>query len=68
MKKIFIIILVLLLTACSSSNNTPTSAVETYLSKYQNLDSDVLKELDKSISKEDNMSSEQKNKYKDLWN
>ena len=46
MKKIFIIILVLLLTACSSSNNTPTSAVETYLSKYQNLDSDVLKELD----------------------
>ena len=66
MKKIFIIILVLLLTACSSSNNTPTSAVETYLSKYQNLDSDVLKELDKSISKEDNMSSEQKNKYKDL--
>ena len=46
MKKIIIILMsILSITACSTVKNTPTGAVEEYLSKYQNLNKDVVKEL-----------------------
>ena len=39
MKKIIIIIIgILFITGCQSEKLTPTSIVEAYLSKYQNLD------------------------------
>lgn len=66
MKKILIIIIIFLLTACSTTKNTPTSTVEAYITRYQNLDSNVLKELDNSLAKEKNMSEDQKEIYKDL--
>jgi len=67
MKKIlFAILITLLLTGCQTTKNTPTTTVETYLSKYQNLDKDVLKELDNSIKKDDSMSSKQKEEYKSI--
>ena len=42
MKKILIIIIIFLLTACSTTKNTPTSTVEAYISRYQNLDSNFV--------------------------
>ncbi len=68
MKKIFAIfcLSLLLMTGCSTSMGTPTGAVEKYLSKYQNLDSEILTQLDSVISNDASMSDEQKKDYKEL--
>lgn len=64
MKKILIIFMVLLtLTGCGG--NTAKSAVEKYLMKYKNLDSEVLVDLENTIEKE-NLTEEQKDKYRDI--
>ena len=53
MKKIIIIIIgILFITGCQSEKLTPTSIVEAYLSKYQNLDKSVLKDLEMSLEDE----------------
>ena len=72
MKKItsFLIGLVLV-TGCSCMNTkltmeTPTKKVEKFLSNYQTLDEDVLKQLDEAVSKETEFTEEQKNEYKEL--
>ena len=68
MKKIFIVLAasIVLLTGCGASLNTPTGAVEEFLSKYQNLDKDVLAQLDSVIANDNTMSEDQRSDYRDL--
>jgi len=68
MKKLITILLVsiFLVAGCDNTMNTPTSKVEEFLSKYQNLDSKVLKELDGILKKDENMSADQSKEYKIL--
>lgn len=67
MKKVLIAILgILFFTGCTDMMNTPTKRVEEFLGKYQTMDSEVLKQLDDIIEKEDTMTDDQKEEYKDL--
>lgn len=64
MKKVLtIFIMLLILTACGG--NTPKGAVDNYLKKYRNLDSEVLVDLEEIVEKE-NLSKEQQDKYRDV--
>ncbi len=64
MKKVLtIFIMLLILTACGG--NTPKGAVDNYLKKYRNLDSEVLVDLEEIVKKE-NLSKEQQDKYRDV--
>ena len=68
MKKIFILtfLLSIFLFGCERNMQTPTSKAEEFLSSYQRLDKDVLKELEKIVEKEDEMTEEEKKEYKTL--
>lgn len=67
MKKILAVILsIIILTGCSSSSDTPTKKVEKYLSNYQTLSEDVLKDLDDVVDRENDFNKEQKTKYKEI--
>ena len=68
MKKILIITLLLslFLFGCDKTMQTPTSKVEDFLSRYQKLDKDVLKELENMVYKDDEMTEEEKEEYKSL--
>lgn len=68
MKKIIIltILLSIFLFGCEKTMQTPTSKVEEFLSGYQRLDKDVLKELENIVEKEDEMTAEEKKEYKSL--
>ena len=66
MKKLFLLLIPFLLFGCSNTLNTPTGAVENFLSSYQNLDSELLEDLDQVIDKDDEMTDKQKEKYHDL--
>ena len=75
MKKITSIILliigsILLLTnvkGCETNlMNTPTKRVETMLNNYITLNSDVLKDLDKTLLADTTMTVSQKNEYRDI--
>lgn len=68
MKKIFVILLlgIFLLVGCGNNMNTPTGKVEEFLSKYQNMDEDVLAQLDDVINEEDSMNDDQKKEYRAL--
>lgn len=64
MKKILTILMMLIiLTGCGG--NTPKGAVDNYLKKYRNLDSEVLVDLEELVKKE-NLSKEQEEKYRDV--
>ena len=65
MKKVILLFLVILLVGCNYSN-TPSLAVEGYLSKYQKLDSDVLNQLDVTLDSNNDMTKKQKEEYKAL--
>lgn len=54
----------LFLAGCTMSMNTPTSKVEEFLGKYQNMDNDVIVQLDQVLSEDDTMNDEQKDKYR----
>lgn len=54
----------LFLSGCTMSMNTPTSKVEEFLGKYQNMDNDVIVQLDQVLSEDDTMNDEQKDKYR----
>lgn len=56
--------LLLFLAGCTTTMNTPTSKVEEFLGKYQNMDDDVAVQLDQVLSDDDTMSDEQKEKYR----
>lgn len=68
MKRILFFILgaVILLAGCENMKNTPTARVEEFLSKYQRLDTDVIEELNNTISKDSLMEEEQKKEYQAL--
>ncbi len=68
MKKILITLFMILLlfTGCSTTSNTPSDKVEKVLSKYQNMDSEVLTQLDNVIAEDSSMNDEQKKEYKAL--
>ena len=51
---------------CSNTMNTPTSKVEEFFSKYQNMDDDVATQLDQVLKDDTTMSDEQKEKYRAL--
>ncbi len=67
MKKLFIIgcLSLFLLTGCGN-DMSPTGAVEKFMSKYQQMDSEVLAQLDKVVSEDSDMSDAQKSEYKTL--
>lgn len=70
MKKILCVLaLIVCLTGCDIGkklDNTPTKKVETFLNKYQTLDSDVLDSLDYVIAEETLFNSKQREKYRDI--
>lgn len=67
MKKFLLIIMTLfLLVGCETVMNNPTKRVETFLNKYQTMDSEVLKQLDETLSNDVNLTESQKKDYKDL--
>lgn len=67
MKKIiFIVVSLFLLSGCNEINNTPTKQVETFFNKYQTLDADVIKDLDKVISEEVVFDSTSREDYRDV--
>ena len=64
MKKLILIFICLIsLTGCGG--NSAKDAVDSYLKKYRNLDSEVLVDLEKLVEKE-NLTEEQKEKYRDV--
>lgn len=64
MKKILTIFaMLLILVGCGG--NTPKGAVDNYLKKYRNLDSEVLIELEEIVKKE-NLNNEQEEKYREI--
>lgn len=64
MKK-FLTIFVILLSLTACGGNTAKGAVDNYLKKYRNLDSEVLIDLEKIIEKE-NLTNEQREKYREV--
>lgn len=70
MKKVMISIvltLLLTLTGCTTDiNNTPTKKVEEFLTKYQTLDADVIKDLDKVIEEEEKFNTANREEYREL--
>ena len=64
MKRLLVVFIILLtLTGCGG--NTAKGAVDSYLKKYRNLNSEVLIDLEKLVEDE-NLSSEQEDKYRDV--
>jgi len=69
MKKIlisFLGVLIVLTTGCDQIDNNPTKQVEELMSKYQTLDDDVMDDLNTVIGTENDLSNEQKERYKKL--
>ena len=68
-KKILLISLVafvFLLTGCASSDETPSKAVENFLSKYQSMDQEVLTQLDEIVSNDETLTDDARLEYKSL--
>ena len=67
MKKILLLISVIfLLAGCDSVMNNPTKRVEVFLNKYQTMDSEVLTQLDDTLSNDVSFTDTQKKSYKDI--
>lgn len=71
MKKIiYILISFIIVTGCGCTNgllnNTPSKKVEMFLTNYQILDEDVIKQLDTVIENDNTLDSEQKKEYKEI--
>ncbi|MEG0826510.1 MAG: hypothetical protein RR404_03460 [Bacilli bacterium] len=67
MKKILLILILLfVMTGCTDLNNTPKKQTEIFLNKYQTLDKDVLKDLDKVVAEETTFNASERDKYRDL--
>lgn len=65
-KYIILVVMFLLLSGCENVSNTPTKQVEGFFNKYQILDKEVLDDLDSVLLNEENLSEENKNKYRDV--
>ena len=70
MKKIYkallVIVSIFIVVGCGDMENTPTKKVEAFLSKYQNTDEEVLKQLDNTLDIDNSYSASQKEKYRDI--
>ena len=68
MKKILILVLALFtFTGCwNKMANTPTKEVESFLNKYQVLDSSVLEDMHEVVNNEPNLNNEHKERYKEI--
>lgn len=68
MKKVVvsIIAILFLLVGCTNNMDSPTRKVETFLSKYQKNDSEVVDQFDTSLLDEEELNEEQKDKYKKI--
>lgn len=65
MKKV-LWLFVFILVGCADLSNTPNKRVEEFLRKYQALDSDVLSDLDKTISNDGTLTPSQTSEYRDI--
>ena len=65
-KLLFVSLILFLVVGCGDMMNTPTKKVETFLSKYQTLDEDVINQLDDVMEDANTYNSEQKEKYHEL--
>lgn len=54
------------ITACDNVGNTPTRKVEELMGKYQSVDEDVLEDLNNVINSEDNLTTDQQERYTGL--
>ena len=68
MKKIVLLVAFLfLLVGCSELEmDSPTKKVETFLNKYQTHDSEIINEFDVTMFEEENLTEEQKERYKEI--
>lgn len=71
MKKIawaFTMLMIVLMSGCGEKTvlDTPTKKVEAFFANYQSLDDEVLTQLDETIDKDDTLSDDQKDEYRDL--
>lgn len=68
MKKVIVSLLLIVLLAGCTNNlmNTPTKKVEELLNNYVTLNKDVLNDLDSTLLSESIMTSEQKDRYRDI--
>lgn len=65
-KTIFILCALLMFTGCDNISNTPTKQVEGLFNKYQILDEEVLKDLDKVILEKENFSQTNREEYRKI--
>lgn len=68
MKKLVVVIIsfLFILVGCGNKMDTPTKKVETFLSKYQKNDQEIIDQFDISLVEEEELNDEQKQKYKDV--
>lgn len=67
MKKFLLSLLVIILTGCSlNMGNTPSKKVEDYLNKYQTLDSEVLNDLESTLSLDTTITNNDRDKYREF--
>ena len=61
-----IFIAIIFTIGCENTMNTPTSKVESFLGKYQKMDTDVVKELKEVLKEDTSMTKEEKEIYQSL--
>ena len=66
MKKILMLLVLIFLVGCNNSN-TPVGEVEKFLSKYQNLDNEVIVGLNNELEDDTSLTEDQRTLYLDLW-
>lgn len=68
MKRLLIplLIAIIFIIGCENTMNTPTNKVESFLGKYQKMDTTVLEELNNVIQEDNSMTKEQKEEYQKL--
>lgn len=66
MKKILMLLVLIFLVGCNNSN-TPVGEVEKFLSKYQNLDNEIIVGLNNELEDDTSLTEDQRTLYLDLW-
>ena len=66
MKKILMLLVLIFLVGCNNSN-TPVGEVEKFLSKYQNLDNEIIVGLNNELEDDTSLTEAQITLYLDLW-
>ena len=66
MKKILMLLVLIFLVGCNNSD-TPVGEVEKFLSKYQNLDNEIIVGLNNELEDDTSLTEDQRTLYLDLW-